>query len=85
MSRGYGQFCGLARALELLGGRWALLVVRDLLSGAKRFTELQEGLPGIPTNDLTARLRELVDAGVVLRRLQPRPCGGDVADPSAFG
>jgi len=85
MSRGYGQFCGLARALELLGGRWALLVVRDLLSGAKRFTELQEGLPGIPTNVLTARLRELEDAGVVQRRVQPRPGGGVVYELTDYG
>ena len=63
MSRGYHQFCGLARALDLIGGRWALLIVRDLLTGPKRFSELQEGLPGVPTNVLTARLRELEDEG----------------------
>jgi DNA-binding HxlR family transcriptional regulator len=79
MSRGgYGQYCGLARALDLVGGRWALLVVRDLLTGPKRFGELQEGLPGIPTNVLTARLRELEDAGVVERKAQARPGGGVV-------
>jgi DNA-binding HxlR family transcriptional regulator len=85
MSRGYGQFCGLARALELLDGRWALLVVRDLLIGPKRFTELQEGLPGIPTNVLTSRLRELEDAGVVRRRVQPRPGGGVVYELTDYG
>ncbi|HYV59548.1 MAG TPA: winged helix-turn-helix transcriptional regulator [Acidimicrobiia bacterium] len=76
MTRGYGQFCGLARALELVGGRWALLVVRDLLTGPKRFSELQEGLNGIPTNVLTSRLRELEEAGIVERRVQAKPGGG---------
>jgi DNA-binding HxlR family transcriptional regulator len=52
-TRAYGQYCGLARALELVGERWALLVIRDL--GPKRFTDLHRGLPGIPTNILTAR------------------------------
>jgi len=76
VTRGYGQYCGLARALELVGGRWALLVVRDLLSGPKRFSELQDGLPGIPTNVLTSRLRELEEAGIVERRLLAHPGGG---------
>jgi DNA-binding HxlR family transcriptional regulator len=76
VTRGYGQYCGLARALDLLGGRWALLVVRDLLSGPKRFSELQDGLPGIPTNILTSRLRELEEAGIVERRVQGHPGGG---------
>jgi DNA-binding HxlR family transcriptional regulator len=76
VTRGYGQYCGLARALDLLGGRWALLVVRDLLTGPKRFSELQEGLHGIPTNVLTARLRELEETGIVERRVQARPGGG---------
>jgi DNA-binding HxlR family transcriptional regulator/putative sterol carrier protein len=78
MSRGYAQYCGLARALDLLGGRWALLVVRDLLTGPKRFSELQEGLRGVPTNVLTARLRELEEEGIVERRVQARPGGGVV-------
>src|SRR5256885_14485771 len=76
VTRGYGQFCGLARALDLVGGRWALLVVRDLLTGPKRFTELQEGLHGIPTNVLTSRLRELEEVGIVERRVQAHPGGG---------
>jgi DNA-binding HxlR family transcriptional regulator/putative sterol carrier protein len=85
MSRNYGQFCGLSRALDLLGGRWALLVVRDLLSGPKRFTELQEGLPGIPTNVLTTRLRELEEAGVAQRRAQAGPGGGVVYELTPYG
>lgn len=76
MTRGYGQFCGLARALDLIGGRWALLVVRDLLTGPKRFSELQEGLHGIPTNVLTSRLRELEEVEIVERRVQAHPGGG---------
>lgn len=83
--RGYRQFCGLARALELVGGRWALLVVRDLLTGPKRFTELQEGLPGIPSNVLTSRLRELEEAGVVERRIQARPGGAVVYELTDYG
>ena len=76
VARGYGQFCGLARALDLVGGRWALLVVRDLLTGPKRFSELQEGLHGVPTNVLTSRLRELEEAGIVERRVQAHPGRG---------
>jgi DNA-binding HxlR family transcriptional regulator len=76
VTRGYGLFCGLARALDLIGGRWAALVVRDLLSGPKRFGELQEGLHGIPTNVLTSRLRELEQAGIVERRVRAHPGGG---------
>jgi DNA-binding HxlR family transcriptional regulator/putative sterol carrier protein len=85
VSRGYHQFCGLARALDLIGGRWALLIVRDLLTGPKRFSELQEGLPGVPTNVLTARLRELEEEGIVLRRAHERPGGGVVYDLTDFG
>jgi DNA-binding HxlR family transcriptional regulator/putative sterol carrier protein len=85
MARCYGQFCGLARALELVGGRWALLIVRDLLTGPKRFSELQDGLPGIPTNVLTSRLRELEEADIVGRRLQGRPGGGVVYELTDYG
>jgi DNA-binding HxlR family transcriptional regulator/putative sterol carrier protein len=85
MARCYGQFCGLARALELVGGRWALLIVRDLLTGPKRFGELQEGLPGIPTNVLTSRLRELEEADIVGRRLLGRPGGGVVYELTDYG
>jgi DNA-binding HxlR family transcriptional regulator len=69
MARGYGQYCGLARALDLVGGRWSLLIVRDLLTGPKRFSELEQGLPGIATNVLSSRLRELEEAGLVRRSL----------------
>lgn len=69
MSRDYGQYCGLARALDVVGDRWNLLIVRQLLIGPARFGELREGLPGIATNLLTDRLRDLETSGVVERRL----------------
>jgi len=84
-SRSYGQFCGFARALELVGERWALLVVRDLVLGPKRFTDLRRGLPRIPTNILSARLKELEDAGVVRRRVLPRPASGVVYELTEYG
>jgi DNA-binding HxlR family transcriptional regulator len=83
--RAYGQFCGLARAVELLGERWALLVVRDLLVSPKRFTDLRRGLPRIPTNVLSDRLRELEDAGVVHRKVLPRPAGSIVYELTEYG
>jgi DNA-binding HxlR family transcriptional regulator len=69
----YDQFCPIARSLDILGERWTLLVVRDLLMGPRRYTDLREALPGIATDLLTARLRTLEDAGYVHRRKLPRP------------
>jgi DNA-binding HxlR family transcriptional regulator/putative sterol carrier protein len=66
--RAYGQYCGLARAMELVGERWSLLIVRDLSVGPKTLAGLQHGLPRIPADTLTARLRELEHAGIVRRR-----------------
>lgn len=66
-ARDYGQYCGVTQALELVGERWALLIVRDLLVGPRRYGELAGGLPRIPTNVLAARLKELQAAGVVRR------------------
>jgi len=68
----YGQYCGVARALELAGERWALLIIRDLLVGPKRYTDLKAGLPKIPTNVLATRLKEFEEAGLVERRLEAR-------------
>ena len=76
MVRDYGQLCGLAHALDVVGGRWSMLIVRDLLNGPKRFKDLEEGLPGVPTNMLSARLKELEEAGVVRRQVFPRPAKG---------
>jgi DNA-binding HxlR family transcriptional regulator len=67
--RGYGQYCGLARALEIVGDRWNLLIVRQLLIAPARYRDLVDGLPGIATNLLADRLRDLESAGVVERRL----------------
>lgn len=83
--RGYGQFCGFARALEVVGERWTLLIVRDLLIGPKRFTDLLRGLNGIPTNILTTRLRELENDGIVHRRVLPRPDGSVVYELTDYG
>ena len=66
-ARDYGQYCGVTRALELVGERWALLIVRDLLVGPRRYGELAGGLPRIPTNILATRLKELQAAGVLRR------------------
>lgn len=84
-TRPYGQFCGLARALEIVGERWALLVVRDLLVAPRRFSDLHRGLPGIPTNILTSRLKELEQAGVVQRRILPRPSSSVVYELTEYG
>ena len=67
--RSYGQYCGLARALDVVGSRWSLLIVRELLAGPARYGQLQAGLPGVATNLLADRLRELEEAGVVQRQL----------------
>jgi DNA-binding HxlR family transcriptional regulator len=69
----YGQWCGVARALDVVGDRWAMLIVRDLLLGPQRYSDLQAGLPGIGTNVLAERLRMLQQAGVVTRRALPPP------------
>jgi DNA-binding HxlR family transcriptional regulator len=71
--RSYDQHCGLAAALDVVGERWTLLVVRELLLGPRRFSELVEGLPGIPRNLLAQRLKELEARGVVARRILASP------------
>lgn len=72
--RSYGQICGIAKALELIGDRWTLLIVRELLSrGACRYTDLRNGLPGIATNLLAERLRELEQAGIIYSEDAPPP------------
>jgi DNA-binding HxlR family transcriptional regulator len=66
--RSYKQYCGLARGLDVVGDRWALLIVRELLEGPRRYNELLDGLPGIATNLLAERLRALEDDGVLIRK-----------------
>ena len=73
-SRSYGQYCGVTTAVELIGERWAMLIVRDLLVGPRRYTDLKQGLPRIPTNILSTRLKELQEGGVV-RRVPLKNCG----------
>ncbi len=70
--RDYGQYCGITRALEIVGERWGLLIVRDLLVGPRRYGELAAGLPRIPSNILAARLKELQAAGVIRRAPRSR-------------
>jgi DNA-binding HxlR family transcriptional regulator len=69
----YGQVCSLARGLDVVGDRWNLLIVRELLMGPRRYTDLQAGLPGIGTNVLAARLKDLAAAGVVAQHTLPAP------------
>lgn len=83
--RTYGQFCGVARAADVLGERWALLIVRDLLVGPLRFSELRDGLPGISTNILTTRLKELEAADVLRREAAPAPARGLVYVLTDYG
>ncbi|MBE8522968.1 helix-turn-helix transcriptional regulator [Amycolatopsis sp. H6(2020)] len=84
-ARTYGQFCGLARALEIVGERWSLLVVRDLMLGPKRFTDLQQTLPRIPVSILTSRLNELEESGVVRRRVLSQLDAGVVYELTEYG
>ena len=83
--RTYGDGCAIARALDLVGERWALLVVRELILGPKRYTDLRKGLPNASPNVLSERLRELERAGVVRRRKLPPPAGSRVYDLTDWG
>jgi DNA-binding HxlR family transcriptional regulator len=83
--RTYGDGCSSAHALDLVGDRWALLIVRDLLFGPKRFSDLQVGLPHGSPNVLTQRLRELESSGVVHRRRLPPPASANVYELTEWG
>jgi DNA-binding HxlR family transcriptional regulator len=83
--RTYGDSCGIARALDLVGERWALLVVRELLLGPKRFTDLRAGLTHVGPDMLAQRLRELEQAGVVQRAKLPPPAGARVYELTDWG
>ena len=87
MSRTYDQYCPVARALELVGERWTLLVARELLLGPRRFTDLMAGLPGISANVLAGRLKDLEQEGMVARRTLPPPAASAVYEltPEAAG
>jgi DNA-binding HxlR family transcriptional regulator/putative sterol carrier protein len=84
-TRTYGDGCSIARALDLVGERWALLVVRELLLGPKRYTDLRSGLPNASPNVLSERLRELERAGIVRRRKLPPPAGSRVYELTDWG
>jgi DNA-binding HxlR family transcriptional regulator/putative sterol carrier protein len=83
--RSYGQRCAVARALDYLGERWTLLLVRELMVGPKRFKDLFDGLPGIGTNLLSGRLKGLEQAGIVSRRILPPPAGSTVYELTELG
>jgi DNA-binding HxlR family transcriptional regulator len=77
--RSYGQYCGVARALDLVGDRWTLLIVRELLArGACRYTDIRDALTGIASNLLVERLRDLLDADIIAREYAPPPVAADL-------
>jgi DNA-binding HxlR family transcriptional regulator len=83
--RSYGQYCTVARALDVVGERWTLLLVRELSTGPKRFKDLLEGLPGIGTNLLANRLKTLEGEGIVRRATLPPPAGSNVYELTELG
>src|SRR5271155_445348 len=84
--RSYGQYCSVAKALDVVGERWTLLIVRELLlRGDLRYTDLRQGLPGIATNLLADRLRELERLGVVEREEAPPPIAATVYRLTSHG
>ena len=83
--RSYDQHCTVARALDVVGERWTLLLVRELLTGPKRFKDLLAGLPGIGTNLLAARLKALEEHGIVRRGTLPPPAGSGVYELTGLG
>jgi DNA-binding HxlR family transcriptional regulator len=85
MAKRYEQYCPMAHALDLVGDRWALLVVRELMHGPKRYTDLVDHLHGIGTNILAARLRDLEANGVVSRRTLPPPAASKVYELTDYG
>lgn len=84
-ARSYAQLCGIATALDVIGDRWAALILRDLLLGPLRFGELAEGLPGIGTNTLAVRLKHLEGSAVIRRQLLPLPDRGTVYELTPYG
>jgi DNA-binding HxlR family transcriptional regulator len=85
MSKRYEQYCPMAHALDLVGERWALLIIRELMHGPKRYTDLADALPGIGTNILAARLRDLEACGLVMKRRLPPPAASRVYELTEYG
>ena len=84
-NRSYQQYCGLAYALDIIGERWTMLIIRELITGPRRFTDLLEGLPGISTNLLSERLKSLEGQGLLYRRILPPPAGSTVYELTPLG
>lgn len=84
-NKSYNQFCGLAYALDIVGERWTLLIIRELFAGPRRYTDLIGGLPGISTNLLSDRLRELEQRGLVCKRTLPPPAASTVYELTDLG
>jgi DNA-binding HxlR family transcriptional regulator/putative sterol carrier protein len=84
-TRSYNQLCGLAFALDVVGERWTLLVIRELFAGPRRFTDLMDGLPGISTNLLSERLKSLEYTGLLHRRILPPPAASMVYELTSLG
>jgi len=85
MAKRYEQYCPVAHALELIGERWSLLIVRELLTGPKRYTDLAGAVPRIGTNVLAARLKELEGCGIVGKRRLPPPTPVQVYELTPYG
>ncbi|MDD2719771.1 MAG: helix-turn-helix domain-containing protein [Gallionella sp.] len=83
--RSYNQFCAIAKALDIIGERWTLLIVRELLSGPKRFKDLQDSLPGIGTNLLSTRLKEMKKNGLLAKGKLPPPAASAVYEIAERG
>jgi DNA-binding HxlR family transcriptional regulator len=81
----YDQYCPVAHALDLVGERWALLIVRELLQGPQRYTDLAAKLPGCGTNILAGRLKDLEAGGVVTKRRLPPPAASQVYELTSYG
>ena len=84
-NRSYSQYCGLAYALDIVGERWTLLIVRELIAGPRRFKDLLDGLPRISTNLLAERLKSLAEQGILFQRTLPPPAGSTVYELTALG
>jgi DNA-binding HxlR family transcriptional regulator len=85
MPKRYDQYCPMAHALDLIGERWALLVVRELMHGPKRYTDLADALSGIGTNVLASRLKDLEACGIVAKRTLPPPAASRVYELTPYG
>jgi DNA-binding HxlR family transcriptional regulator/putative sterol carrier protein len=83
--RSYNQYCGLAYALDIVGERWTLLIIRELMAGPRRFKDIMDGLPGISTNLLSERLKRLEQEGLLCRRVLPPPAGSTVYELTPVG